>query len=52
MASVGGVCFVFGGFFIAIGAWPVFGFLGLDVLIVYLAFGAASPMPRCARSWK
>jgi len=38
MAVIGGVCFVFGGFFVAIGAWPVFGFLGLDVLIVYLAF--------------
>ena len=38
MSVIGGVCFVFGGFFIAIGAWPVFGFLGLDVLIVYLAF--------------
>lgn len=38
MAVIGGVCFVFGGFFVAIGAWPVFGFLGLDVLIIYLAF--------------
>jgi uncharacterized membrane protein len=38
MAAVGGVFLVFGGVFIAIGAWPVFGFLGLDVLIVYLAF--------------
>ncbi|PRD43355.1 DUF2244 domain-containing protein [Phyllobacterium phragmitis] len=24
--------------FLAIGAWPVFGFLGLDVFLVYLAF--------------
>ncbi|RCS24874.1 DUF2244 domain-containing protein [Phyllobacterium salinisoli] len=24
--------------FLAIGAWPVFGFFGLDVLLVYLAF--------------
>ena len=38
MATVGGICFIFGIFFIAIGAWPVFGFLGLDVAIVYLAF--------------
>ena len=38
MATLGGVCFIFGMFFIAMGAWPVFGFLGLDVLIVYLAF--------------
>ena len=38
MAAVGGVSFVFGGVSIAIGAWPVFGFLGLDVVILYLAF--------------
>lgn len=38
MAVVGGILFVFGAFFLAIGAWPVFGFLGLDVLILYLAF--------------
>ena len=25
-------------FFLSIGAWPVFGFLGLDVLLIYLAF--------------
>ena len=38
MATVGGVCFIFGIFFTAMGAWPVFGFLGLDVAIVYWAF--------------
>lgn len=38
MGAVGGVFVVVGGAFLAIGAWPVFGFLGLDVLIVYLAF--------------
>lgn len=27
-----------GGLFLALGAWPVIGFLGLDVLLVYLAF--------------
>lgn len=27
-----------GSVFLAIGAWPVFGFLGLDVLLIYLAF--------------
>lgn len=35
------VCFIFfsiGVFFWSIGAWPVFGFLGLDVLLLYLAF--------------
>ena len=31
---------VTGAIFLAQGAWPVFGFLGLDVLLVYLAFRA------------
>lgn len=38
MATLGAVSFVLGLVFLAMGAWPVFGFLGLDVLIVYLAF--------------
>ncbi len=38
MAGVGGVSLVLGGFFVWLGAWPVFGFLGLDVVILYLAF--------------
>lgn len=29
---------VTGAFFLAHGAWPVFGFFGLDVLLVYVAF--------------
>ncbi|HUF45204.1 MAG TPA: DUF2244 domain-containing protein, partial [Aestuariivirgaceae bacterium] len=29
MAAFGGALLIFGGVFIAIGAWPVFGFLGL-----------------------
>ena len=35
------VCFIFfsiGVFFWSLGAWPVFGFLGLDVILLYLAF--------------
>ena len=32
------ISFVAGGFFFAVGAWPVIGFLGLDVLLIYLAF--------------
>ncbi|MCR9236772.1 MAG: DUF2244 domain-containing protein [Alphaproteobacteria bacterium] len=32
------VCFVAGILFYAIGAWPVFGFFGLDVLIIFIAF--------------
>ncbi len=38
MAAVGAVFIVFGAFFVALGAWPVFGFLGLDLLILYWAF--------------
>ena len=38
MAVVGLVSFCAGIAFVAIGAWPVFGFFGLDVLLVYFAF--------------
>ena len=34
------VSFVSGIVFVSIGAWPVFGFFGLDVALVYLAFKA------------
>ena len=37
MSIFGLVSFVAGIIFIIVGAWPVFGFLGLDVLLVYLA---------------
>jgi uncharacterized membrane protein len=40
MLAIGGVSFVSGIIFVMIGAWPVFGFFGLDVLILYLAFRA------------
>src|SRR5262245_39733851 len=40
MLLVGGVSFVGGIAFFLIGAWPVVGFLGLDVLLVYWAFRA------------
>jgi uncharacterized membrane protein len=40
MMLVGGVSFVGGVVFFVVGAWPVVGFLGLDVLLVYLAFRA------------
>lgn len=40
MACFGGASFVTGVVFILLGAWPVFGFLGLDVLLLYLAFRA------------
>jgi len=38
MAAIGGCSFFTGTLFWAIGAWPVVGFLGLDVALVYLAF--------------
>jgi uncharacterized membrane protein len=41
MLLVGAVSFVYGLFFLLMGAWPVFGFLGLDVLLVWLAFRAS-----------
>jgi uncharacterized membrane protein len=40
MALVGGLSFIGGMFFYLLGAWPVVGFLGLDVLLVYWAFRA------------
>jgi uncharacterized membrane protein len=40
MGCLGGASFATGVVFILLGAWPVFGFLGLDVLLVYLAFRA------------
>jgi len=40
MGILGGASFVLGVAFLMMGAWPIFGFLGLDVLLVYLAFRA------------
>ena len=40
MGLVGGFSFVAGIVFYHLGAWPVVGFLGLDVLMVYWAFRA------------
>ena len=40
MLLIGGTSFAGGLFFFLIGAWPVVGFLGLDVLLVYWAFRA------------
>ena len=40
MIAVGGLSFAAGLTFLLLGAWPVFGFFGLDVLLVYLAFRA------------
>ena len=38
MAILCAISFVAGIAFVAIGAWPVFGFFGLDVALVYIAF--------------
>ena len=38
MIAFGAISFVTGMLFVAMGAWPVLGFFGLDVLLVYIAF--------------
>jgi uncharacterized membrane protein len=38
MLVLGGISFATGMVFLLAGAWPVFGFCGLDVLLVYWAF--------------
>ncbi|MBN9353845.1 MAG: DUF2244 domain-containing protein [Hyphomicrobium denitrificans] len=38
MTVLGLVSFAVGSVFLLMGAWPVFGFFGLDVLLLYLAF--------------
>ncbi|GGB40310.1 membrane protein [Roseibium aquae] len=38
MVCLGLISFVAGILFLSIGAWPVFGFFGLDMLLIYLAF--------------
>jgi len=49
MLAVGAVSFVSGMLFLMLGAWPVFGFLGLDVVLVYVAFRANF---RAARAYE
>src|ERR1700689_4102131 len=49
MLCIGGLSFICGVMFLLIGAWPVFGFLGLDVLLVYWAFRANF---RAARAYE
>lgn len=38
MSAISGVSFAAGIFFWSMGAWPVFGFFGLDVLLIFGAF--------------
>jgi uncharacterized membrane protein len=40
MAAVSAISFIAGMIFLIAGAWPVFGFFGLDVLLIYWAFRA------------
>ncbi len=49
MAAIAGVSFLAGLAFWLMGAWPVVGFLGLDVLLVYVAFRASY---RSAREYE
>jgi uncharacterized membrane protein len=49
MLCIGGLSFVAGMVFLLLGAWPVFGFLGLDVLLIYVAFRANF---RAARAYE
>jgi uncharacterized membrane protein len=49
MAALVSISFVAGMVFLVAGAWPVFGFFGLDVLLVYWAFRANN---RAARAYE
>ncbi len=49
MLGIGVVSFVSGLLFLVLGAWPVFGFFGLDVLLIYWAFRANF---RAARAYE
>ncbi len=40
MLAIGGISFFGGIVFLMMGAWPIVGFLGLDVLLIYWAFRA------------
>jgi uncharacterized membrane protein len=49
MLAIGGISFAAGLFFLILGAWPVLGFFGLDVALVYWAFRANY---RAARAYE
>lgn len=38
MVAIGAVSFITGMVFLIMGAWPVFGFFGVDVALIYIAF--------------
>ena len=47
MAAVSSVGVAIGAGFILLGAWPVTGFFGLDLLLLFLAFRAVRHRARC-----
>jgi uncharacterized membrane protein len=49
MLCIGAVSFASGIMFLLLGAWPIFGFLGLDVFLIYWAFRANY---RAARAYE
>ena len=49
MVTIGSISFVAGMMFLILGAWPVFGFFGLEVALVYWAFRANY---RAARAYE
>lgn len=40
MLAIGGLSLASGFYFLSLGAWPIFGFFGLDVVLLYFAFRA------------
>lgn len=47
MIMVGGISFAGGMVFLLLGAWPVFGFFGVDAALIYLAFRLNFRDGRC-----
>ena len=47
MSAIGLVSFAVGVTFLMMGAWPVFGFFGLDVVLIYIAFKLNYRSGRC-----
>ena len=50
MIGLAALSFIGGIVFISVGAWPVFGLLGLDVLLIYAAFRASYRSGRLVES--
>jgi uncharacterized membrane protein len=50
MAALAALSFAGGVAFVSVGAWPVFGFLGLDIALIYVAFRASYRSGRLAET--